>query len=589
VNGVFLYTPGGTIREIVAANDTLPGEAQPTAFVPDLPIPVNLSGQVAFGAQVGLGNNSQGFFLRNSDGSTQRIMTEGDTAPSGTDTFGFPHFISGLGDTGNLAFTAATSSASDGIFFAPAAGGRIQTVALDGGPAPGGGTFSLVGAPHVNPPSFVISILANFAEMNGESDVAFAAAIAGGSADSGYFRALHSGSSIGALQPVALQGQAAPGGGTFGTVPISLFSGANFALGPDGALAFVSALRTASGGRSEGMFVARPDGSLLKVAASGDSLLEGETLASLLLSPKSAAGDPGHFAFLANLMGGSAREAIFVTAIPPAPASTMVTLTVSPTEPIAQQPATLTANVTSSVTGTPTGTVTFLGNGVSLGNGTLDATGKATLTISSLAAGPDSFVAQYGGDANFAPANSAGASIAVAGFAPAPASLTVTLGQSVVIPLTLFGPDSNMSFTLSCSGLPAHSNCSFDQSQVTPGANGTTVHLTFSTIASSNLTPGKPQEIPTPPRGLWLSALLTALAAAVSLLCRRVPRWRLASCLCAAAFAVPLLMAGCGATSSYSNPSSNSSPGTPPGPASFTVTATSGATTIPTVVHVNVQ
>ena len=53
VNGVFLYSPGGTISEITAANDTLPGQTQATSFVPDLSVPVNSPGQAAFGAAIG--------------------------------------------------------------------------------------------------------------------------------------------------------------------------------------------------------------------------------------------------------------------------------------------------------------------------------------------------------------------------------------------------------------------------------------------------------------------------------------------------------------------------------------------------------
>jgi len=112
-------------------------------------------------------------------------------------------------------------------------------------PVPGGGTFSLTPPVPVTPPgTFTIGInfLQNFAAINGESDVAFGAPITGGSADSGYFRVLQNGPAAGTLQPVVLQGQAAPGGGTFNTitVPSNIISvltnlGPNFALGPDGA------------------------------------------------------------------------------------------------------------------------------------------------------------------------------------------------------------------------------------------------------------------------------------------------------------------------------------------------------------------
>src|SRR5579864_6981376 len=144
VNGVFLYSPGGAISEIAAANDTLPGQTQATTFVPNLSVPVNSPGQVAFGAQ--LGTAPQGFFLRNAD-AAQKVVENGDTIPGSSATFGSPHFISGLTDNGNLAFTASTSGAAAGPSPAPA-GGAIQALPLDGGaaPVPTGGPFSLAPA-----------------------------------------------------------------------------------------------------------------------------------------------------------------------------------------------------------------------------------------------------------------------------------------------------------------------------------------------------------------------------------------------------------------------------------------------------------
>jgi len=594
VNGVFLYSPGGAISEIAAANDTLPGQTQATTFVPNLSVPVNSPGQVAFGAQ--LGTAPQGFFLRNAD-AAQKVVENGDTIPGSSATFGFPHFISGLTDNGNLAFTAATSAAADGLFLAPA-GAAIQTLALDGGaaPVPGGGTFSLApGGPQVpNPPpgtfTVGINLFRNFAEMNGESDVAFGASLTGASADSGYFRVLQSGPAAGTLQPVVLQKQAAPGGGTFNTIPVLSSLAANFALGPDGALAFVNPFTTTLGTR-QGMFVARPDGTLLKVAATGDFLPGGGVLTGLAMSARLAAGDAGKFAFSAGIVGGDAHRAVFVTAIPPGTASTTTTLSQLQNPAVAQQPAALTAAVSSATAGTPTGTVAFFANGVSLGTGTLNPSGQANLTISSLAAGQASIVAQYDGDSKYASGNSSPLDVVVAGFAPPPANLTVTRGNSLVIPLTVFAPaGSNMSFMLSCSGLPSNATCKFDMNPVTPGPNGSTVNLTVTTIAGSNLPAIPRHKGPAAPPVIGLFALLAALSAAATLFWMRAPRWRLVSCASLATFALALAMGGCGASSYSSNtPVTPVTLGTPAGPAAFTVTGTSGATTISTVVNVVVK
>ena len=588
VNGVYLYSPGGAISEIAAANDTLSGQTLATTGVPDLSMPVNPSGEVAFGAQVG--TTVQGFFLQNA-AATQEVIANGDAVPGASGaTFGFPHFLAGLADNGNLAFTAATSAATDGLFFAPS-GGAVQTVALDGGPAPGGGTFSLTSGGVITisttGTTTAIQFLRNFASINCESDVAFGASITGGSADSGLFPRPAERREAGTLQPVVLQGQAAPGGGTFTTIPALSNLGANFALGPDGALAFVSPFLNASG-TMQGMFVARPDGTLLKVAATGDFLPGGGVLAGISMSPRLAAGDAGKFAFAARILGGSARRAVFVTAIPAGTASTTTTLTPLQGPAVAQQQVTLTAAVTSATAGTPTGTINFFANGISLGTGTLKS-GQATLTTSSLAAGQDSIVAQYDGDSSFAPGDSTPLAVVVAGFAPPPSNLTVTPGQSLVIPLTVFAPaGSTMSFMLSCSGLPPNTTCMFDMNPVAPGPSGTTVHLTLTTMAGSKLPPVQPRNGHPALPGFGLVTLLAALFAAGALVWRQAPRWRLVPCACLATFALALAIGGCGGASSYSS-SAPVTPGTPAGATSFTVTGTSGAATISAVVNVTVQ
>ena len=594
--GVFLYGPTGTVSEIAAANDTLPGQSVPTTFVPSLPVPVNSSGQAAFGAE--LGTTTWGFYLRNG-ATTQKVMASGDPVPGTGDTFSYPHFISGLTDNGNLAFTAATSASTDGLFFAPV-GGAIQTLALEGGaaPVPGGGTFSLAPAPSVAPRGTVTistNSFKNFAAMNRESDVAFGASIAGGGTDSGYFRVLQSGSTAGTVQAVALQGQPTPGGGTFNTFSVQgsvlgnpgLDVGENFALGPDGTLAFVNAFTNPTGPK-DGMFVARPDGTLVKVVATGDPLPGGGVLTAVSMSPKLAAGDAGKFAFLAGIAGGNAHRAIFVTAIPPAPAISTTTLSQLQSTAVAQQPVTLTATVTSAAAGTPTGTVTFLANGISVAAKMLDPSGRATFTTSSLAAGQNFIVAQYDGDSNFASGNSTPMTIIVVGFAPPPTNLSVSPGHNLVIPLTLFAPaGSTLSFTLSCSGLPANTTCMFDKNPVAPDPNGTLVQLTLTTAAGSKLPAGQPRQGTPELREVALGALLAALFGVPALFRRQTPRGRLASCACLGTFVVALAIGGCGASGySSSNPVT---PGTPAGAAAILVTATSSSTTVSAVVNVTVQ
>jgi hypothetical protein len=62
---------------------------------------------------------------------------------------------------------------------------------------------------------------------------------------------------------------------------------------------------------------------------------------------------------------------------------------------------TLTATVKSSTSGTPSGTVTFKDGTVTLGPGTLNSSGVATLKTTALSVGSHSLTAVYGGNANF--------------------------------------------------------------------------------------------------------------------------------------------------------------------------------------------
>jgi len=79
-----------------------------------------------------------------------------------------------------------------------------------------------------------------------------------------------------------------------------------------------------------------------------------------------------------------------------APASTLVGSNLNPS--MLGQPVTFTATVTSGVT--PTGTVTFKNGATTIGTGTLNASGVATFTTSSLALGLHGISADYPGDTN---------------------------------------------------------------------------------------------------------------------------------------------------------------------------------------------
>ena len=273
-----------------------------------------------------------------------------------------------------------------------------------------------------------------------------------------------------------------------------------------------------------------------------------------------------------------------------APVISNITVTSSVNPTALGAPVTFTATVTGTANGTPTGTVTFLDNGTSIGAATLNAGAVATLSTSILTVAVHPISASYGGDATFAPSTSASVNqTVIAGFAPIPAPLTVTAGQNLIIPLTMYAvAGSNLTFTLSCAGLPAKTSCTFDKNPVTPGPppGGTLIHLTLGT-ASSKL-PARPSNRNTLPWTVFIicAALATVLAAG-GIQPGRGARLRLAFRVSVATLAITAVVVGCGASNSSGGNSAYT--GTPKGATTFTVTATSSSITISIPVTVTVQ
>ena len=96
---------------------------------------------------------------------------------------------------------------------------------------------------------------------------------------------------------------------------------------------------------------------------------------------------------------------------------TTTALVASPTSTVFGQSVTLTATVTENEASSGTlagGTVTFISGGVTLGTGTLDDTGKASLSTAALPVGSDSITATYAGSSDFGGSTSTGQSVSVA-------------------------------------------------------------------------------------------------------------------------------------------------------------------------------
>ncbi len=98
--------------------------------------------------------------------------------------------------------------------------------------------------------------------------------------------------------------------------------------------------------------------------------------------------------------GGTDSIIVSVT-IQPEPMNVTTTVTSNHNSSTYGQLVTFTATVSGSC-GTPTGTVTFMDGETTLGTGTLDGTGQATLSTAALTAGVHAITAIYGGYTNFA-------------------------------------------------------------------------------------------------------------------------------------------------------------------------------------------
>jgi hypothetical protein len=259
-SGVFVVG-GGPLTTIVKRGDLAPGSSSSFhTFGFDATIS---DGIVAFwGDYTTPGSRALGFYTGNG-GLVSPVIEEGDPAPGGTFTrLAFSQTPAIDGDA--LAFRGETSGNSTGIFRSTA--GVLTTIAKQGDPAPGGGTFR-TGPLWCSEPS-----------LSGDN-VAFQG-LFGPGAQSGVFVG-----NGGPLTTIAKTGDAAPLG-TFTSFVVPVISGDNVAF------------RGVYGDSGQGIFVGS-GGPLTTIAKTGDDAPSGvfESFGTLAVS-----GD--EVAFTANYDGG---------------------------------------------------------------------------------------------------------------------------------------------------------------------------------------------------------------------------------------------------------------------------------------------
>ncbi len=191
-------------------------------------------------------------------------------------------------------------------------------------------------------------------------------------------------------------------------------------------------------------------------------------------SPATSAATAG--AFQQNYGGGTSDG--FVAKIVMTEA-TKTTLSIAPTSATTGTSVTFTAMVAETTgTAVPTGTVTFSNGTTPLGSGTLNSSGIATFSTSSLAAGAYSVTAGYGGDTNNTASTSSAATLTITTPPPKPTATisvsptSITQGASATITWS-----STNATTCTASGAWSGSEATSGTQSVTPTAAGS---LTYS-------------------------------------------------------------------------------------------------------------
>lgn len=230
--------------------------------------------------------------------------------------------------------------------------------------------------------------------------------------------------------------------------------------------------------------------------------------------------------------------------------NTAVQLTSSADTAFIKNSITLTATATAAV-GTPGGLVTLLDGTTSLGSATLNSSGIATLTVSSLTAGSHTLTASYAGDLVDFPSTSSQLTEVEQDFSVgsgrAATTATASLGGSASFTLTVSpaSPATTLAsaVNLAATGAPSGATYTFAPASVAGGAGSTTVTLTIAVPAQAALSPNPPavghSDRPAP---AWL-CILFLLSPVVSV--RRTARWPVLVVL-AGSLAAAWLLTGCG-------------------------------------------
>ncbi|HKD43901.1 MAG TPA: choice-of-anchor tandem repeat NxxGxxAF-containing protein [Myxococcaceae bacterium] len=353
--GLFLWNQDSGVTKVVVPGDVDPstGARFDVPFINQItPSPLNAAGQVVFTANLVGRPFPSGIFVGSANAPPQAVALGGDPDPTGGIFLAFVG-QQNLNDAGQVSFAAITTSTGRTTIFLGGPGVAPRKVVGEGDAGPGGSSFSLlpttmslndngeiglmanlsgassggvfIGRGSASPEVVALngdaspdgSFYSGFAAradvvINNRGDLAFRADLAGGSSNSGYFLRRAGG----IVQPVALEGQAAPGSdGRFATIPSQLVGllASGMILRQSGDFA-CSAPVIQDGFLRTGQWRLRTDNSFEKILIAGDPAPgSGDGIASI---PFFGANDGGQgpLSVDVGIVGGDFSEIIYVVA-----------------------------------------------------------------------------------------------------------------------------------------------------------------------------------------------------------------------------------------------------------------------------------
>lgn len=289
--------PGAGCGDPTPAGGTFSGMYGGTFFAPA----INAAGDVLFFSDVAGGSTARGLFLfRAATQSIVKVAAIGDPKPGGG-SFGAVGPGS-LNDGGTVAFlgTGGSGAAADVYRWN---GGVLARIVGAGDPAPGGGTFTMIGTESLGFGDGTSIPVGPVPAINGAGAITFRGIVSGGLAQQGVFV-----SQAGVHQWAAKAGDPAPGGGTF-----LAFQGA--ALNAAGDVAFFADFKPTPTTFSSGWY-SGPPGALRRALAFFDPLEGGAQCFGLAFSrnPMTPLDDQGNLVLWtdAQLPGGAMQERLVI-------------------------------------------------------------------------------------------------------------------------------------------------------------------------------------------------------------------------------------------------------------------------------------